>query len=188
MNATNILKKVKDFLKPQFALIIAAAFLVISIFIPIMKADEETEETFRFRMEMYEDMDMDDYAKEYENVLKASTTSLFTASLNVLTKGSNLLGESVMFILPSTGLILLLVALTALLAIFKKSVGVVIVSVLNFIVLLVEKYLFNETFMESGFEWAFGNGFMFFAVILVAVVAIWNIVERKKSKKAELAE
>ncbi len=189
MNATNTLKKVKDFLKPQFALIIAAILLFISIFMPLMTPTREVKSEIKDSIEYAEDMDLDELEEAYRVLLKPSSAKLFSTFAVKAATEKLLLSETYLYLGIAAGVPIIFIVLIAILAFFKKNIPVIILSVLNFIVMLVRNSLFNETVIDSDkFEWAFGNGFMFFAVILVAVVAIWNIVERKKSKKAELAE
>lgn len=184
-NVTNILKKVKDFLKPQVALLIAAALLFISIFMPIMDLPRRYEKAVEQQIETAEDFDRDSEVKELKTMLKPSTARLFSTYVLGLLGGDVSASETTMFIAPLTALPLILIIATVALAILKKHLPVVILSAINFIVLLIQKTVFSQVFIDNGeFRWAFGNGFMFFAVILVAAVAVWNVIENKKAKKA----
>lgn len=185
VNVTNILKKVKDFLKPQVALLIAAALLFISIFMPIMDLPRRYEKAVEQQIETAEDYDRDSEVKELKTMLKPSTARLFSTYVLGLLGGDVSASETIMFIAPLTALPLILIIATVALAILKKHLPVVILSAINFIVLLIQKTVFSQVFIDNGeFRWAFGNGFMFFAVILVAAVAVWNVIENKKAKKA----
>lgn len=185
VNVTNILKKVKDFLKPQVALLIAAALLFISIFMPIMDLPRRYEKAVEQQIETAEDFDRDSEVKELKTMLKPSTARLFSTYVLGLLGGDVNASETIMFIAPLTALPLILIIATVALAILKKHLPVVILSAINFIVLLIQKTVFSQVFIDNGeFRWAFGNGFMFFAVILVAAVAVWNVIENKKAKKA----
>lgn len=185
VNVTNILKKVKDFLKPQVALLIAAVLLFISIFMPLMDLPRRYEKAVEQQIETAEDFDRDSEVKELKTMLKPSTARLFSTYVLGLLGGDVSASETIMFIAPLTALPLILIIATVALAILKKHLPVVILSAINFIVLLIQKTVFSQVFIDNGeFRWAFGNGFMFFAVILVAAVAVWNVIENKKAKKA----
>ncbi|MBR6785192.1 MAG: hypothetical protein IKM25_02975 [Clostridia bacterium] len=184
VNVTNILKKVKDFLKPQVALFIAAILLFVSIFMPIMTPKKDARRELKKQIEYAEMMDNDSMRKECEAMLKPSTAKLFSTFVPGLISGELQTGEAALLVVPVIALPLILIVATVILAFFRKPHPVVILSVINFIVLLIQKALFNLTFIkEASFKWDFGNGFMFFAVIFVTAVAIWNIRENKKAKK-----
>lgn len=186
MNATNILNKVKDFLKPQFALIIAAILLFISIFMPLMTPSKEVKSQIKDSIEYAEDLGSDKLEDAYRVLLKPSSAKLFsTFALKALTE-KLILSETYVYLGIAAGVPIIFIVLIAVLAFFKKNIPVIIFSVINFIVMLVRNSLFSQTVIDSDkFEWAIGNGFMFFAAVLVVAAAVWCIIDKKKSAKAE---
>lgn len=181
MNVTNIIKKVKDFLKPRVALLIATALLVISIFIPLITPTSEFRHTIKDEIEYSEAMGNDELVEAAETLLNPSSTKLFsTFAVKALTEKA-FLSEAFFYCGIAAGIPILLITAIAALAFFKKHIGVIIFSVLNFLVMLTRNSLLGQVFVDSGkCEWAFGNGFMFFAAILVVAVTIWNVIEKKK--------
>ncbi len=186
MNATNILKKAKDFLKPQFALIIAAILLFISIFMPLMTPSRELKDQIKDSVEYAEDLGSEKLEDAYRVLLKPSSAKLFsTFAVKALTE-KLILSETYVYLGIAAGVPIIFIVLIAILSFFKKNIPVIILSVINFIVMLVRNSLFSETVIDAEkFEWAIGNGFMFFAAVLVVAAAVWCIIEKKKSAKAE---
>lgn len=187
-NVTNILKKVKDFLKPQIALIIAAILLFISIFMPLMTPSRELKKQIKNSVEYAEEFGNDELEGAYKTLLKPSSSKLFsTFAVKTLTKKA-FLSETYFYLGIAAGVPIIFIVLIAVFSFLKKNVPVIVLSVINFIVMLVRNSLFSETVISAkGFEWAFGNGFMFFAAVLVVAAAVWCIVDKKKAKKTALS-
>ena len=184
-NITNIINTVKKFLKPRIALLVAAALLFISIFMPLMTPSRELKNEIKDSIEYAEDMGNDELEDAYKALLKPSSSKLFSNFAIKAVTEKMFLSETFFYLGIAAGVPIIFIILIAVFAFFKKYIPVVIFSVLNFIVILVRNSLFNQTVIDSEkFEWAFGNGFMIFAVILVVAATIWNIIETKKAKAA----
>lgn len=185
INITNIINTVKKFLKPQIALLVAAALLFVSLFVPIATPKRAYEKELEFAMEMFDGSGME---KTVKATLKPSNSNIFSGYTMRLLSDDFPIDETAIVIGGIVGVTMLFAMALILLAILKKYVPVIILSVISLITVIIENVLIVDYLVDTNnYRSGAGIGFMIFAIILVAASAVWNIKETKKAKKTAIA-
>ncbi len=174
MNNTelNSKQRAKRSFAPSFAVTLAGVVLmVIGLFLPYITAVGDTKDYIEEHPHRIEVESMDVTADELERLPLISLNKLITGAYG---EDEGLVESIIIWIICG------FLAITALFAIFKKPIGVMIFDLLIFGLLCFNNFVLKEDCIsDDRYAWSIGYYLLLFAAVVTFVGAIWLLITKR---------
>lgn len=159
---------------PLIATAVAAALLILAVFLPYITADKELEnlaEDFADMFGKVEDFDAKDY-------LSFSMFKMYRTLNSISESGFESFFYAVMFLSPMVIAIVILA-----LILLKKPLGIMILDGVALLFYLIPFFVVKKATKMSGYEWGFGFYFHFFVFAAILICAVWLWISKTSFEK-----